>query len=73
MSKFNDVTRMKSFFAGERKPGFTVLVPDDVCLSDRAKGVLPGRGSRKQSLHFYRVASGGRPLKTSANADTKSL
>lgn len=24
---------MKSFFAGERKPGFTVLVPDDVCLS----------------------------------------
>ena len=48
---------MKSFFAGERKPGFTVLVPDDVCLSDRAKGVLPGRGSRKQYLHFYRVVS----------------
>ena len=43
---------MKSFFAGERKPGFTVLVPDDVCLSGRAKGALRGQGSRKQFLYF---------------------
>lgn len=43
---------MKSFFAGERKPGFTSLVSEGSCLSGRAKGALRGQGSRKQFLYF---------------------